>query len=57
MNLGFVSSKGEAKRLIQGGGIKLDGEKVSDIQAQLDYSGKESVVLQVGKRNFIRLVK
>ena len=57
VNLGFVSSKGEAKRLIQGGGIKLDGEKVSDIQAQLDYSGKESVVLQVGKRNFIRLVK
>ena len=55
--LGFVPSKGEAKRLIQGGGIKLDGEKVSDVQAKLDYAGKESVVLQVGKRNFIKLVK
>ena len=57
VNVGFVASKGEAKRLIQGGGIKLDGEKVSDVQSKLDYAGKDAVVLQVGKRNFIKLVK
>ncbi len=57
LNLGFVPSKGEAKRLIQGGGMKIDGEKVSDVQAKLDYQGKDSVVLQAGKRNFIKLVK
>ena len=57
VNVGFVASKGEAKRLVQGGGIKLDGEKVSDVQMKLDYAGKDSVVLQVGKRNFIKLVK
>ncbi len=57
VNLGFVASKGDAKRLIQGGGMKIDGEKVSDVQAKLDYQGKESVVLQAGKRNFIKLVK
>ena len=27
VKLSFVQSKGEAKRLIQGGGVKLDGEK------------------------------
>ena len=31
VRLGFVQSKGEAKRLIQGGGVKLDGEKLSDM--------------------------
>ena len=28
VELGFVASKGEAKRLIQGGGVKIDGEKL-----------------------------
>ncbi len=57
VNLGLVPSKGEAKRLIQGGGMKVDGEKVSDIQAKLEYGDKTSVVLQAGKRNFVKLVK
>ena len=57
VKLGFVPSKGEAKRLIQGGGLKIDGEKIADIQAKLDYAGKDSVILQAGKRNFIKLVK
>ena len=30
---------------------------VSDIQAKLDYADKDFVVLQAGKRNFIKLVK
>ena len=57
VNLSLVPSKGEAKRLIQGGGIKLDGEKISDVQAKLEYGNKTSVILQVGKRNFVKLVK
>ena len=57
VNLTFVPSKGEAKRLIQGGGIKIDGEKVSDVQAKLEYGEKTFVILQVGKRNFVKLVK
>ena len=54
VELSFVQSKGEAKRLIQGGGVKIDGEKVSDmglvIKPQMD------VVLQAGKRKFAKLV-
>ena len=54
VNLGFVQSKGEAKRLIQGGGVKLDGEKVSDMSLVL-HPGM-NVVLQAGKRKFAKLV-
>ena len=54
LDLKFVQSKGEAKRLIQGGGVKIDGEKISDmglvIKPQMD------VVLQAGKRKFAKLV-
>ena len=57
VSLGFASSKGDVKRLIQGGGLKIDGEKVNDVQAKLSFADKNSVVLQAGKRNFIRLVK
>ena len=54
VELSFVQSKGEAKRLIQGGGVKIDGEKISDmgfvVKPQMD------AVLQAGKRKFAKLV-
>lgn len=55
VELNFVQSKGEAKRLIQGGGVKIDGEKISDLNYSIDF--ERSVVLQAGKRNFVKLVK
>jgi tyrosyl-tRNA synthetase len=51
----LTPSRNEARRLIQGGGVKLDGEKVGDVDAQLQRSAGSSVVLQVGKRKFLRL--
>jgi len=51
----MAPSKNEARRLIQGGGVKLDGEKVADPEAQITYAAGSSVVLQVGKRKFLRL--
>ena len=54
VNLNFVASKGEAKRLIQGGGVKLDGEKISDM-GFIVTSGMDKV-LQAGKRKFAKLV-
>lgn len=53
---GFVSSKSEAKRLIQGGGVKLDNEKVCDIAQKIFFEEKESLILQAGKRRFAKLV-
>lgn len=55
VELNFVASRGEAKRLIQGGGVKVEGEKISDLNYSFDFV--ESVVLQSGKRNFVKLVK
>ena len=49
----FASSGSEAKRLIDGGGVKINGEVVSGHDVPLDdLSG---ATLQVGKRRFVRL--
>jgi tyrosyl-tRNA synthetase len=53
--VGFAKSKGEARRLIEGGGVSLDGRKVSDWKETVSLAAP--VVLKVGKRNFGRLVK
>lgn len=55
VELNFVQSKSEAKRLIQGGGVKIDGEKIADLTYALNFDS--SVVLQAGKRRFAKLVK
>ncbi|MCS6847128.1 MAG: tyrosine--tRNA ligase [Anaerolineae bacterium] len=51
--LKFAASKGEARRLIAGGGVYLDGRTVSDAN-ELPAPPQ---ILQVGKRRFARLVK
>jgi tyrosyl-tRNA synthetase len=51
---GMVNSKSEARRLIQQGGVKLDGEKVPGIEAEIAVT--EERVLQIGRRRFVRLV-
>jgi tyrosyl-tRNA synthetase len=51
----LAPSKSEAKRLVQGGGVKLNGtDTLSDVDATLTLHAGESIVLQVGKRKFIR---
>jgi tyrosyl-tRNA synthetase len=55
-DIGFTRSKGEAKRLIKNGGVRLDGEKVDDIDAVVSLPPGADTVLQVGKRKFMRLV-
>lgn len=57
VELSFAASKGEAKRLIQGGGVKIDGEKVIDQALKINFTNKDEFILQSGKRNFAKLVK
>jgi len=52
--LTFASSKGEAKRLIKNGGVRLDGDPISDVGAEVSLEALPQV-LQVGKRHFVRL--
>ncbi|MBV9190387.1 MAG: tyrosine--tRNA ligase, partial [Betaproteobacteria bacterium] len=49
----LVPSTNEATRLIEQGGVKLNGEKVSDKNLALRRG--ETVVIQVGKRKFARV--
>lgn len=50
---GLVASTSEALRMIDGGGVRIDGEKVSD--KALKLTAGSTVVLQVGKRKFARV--
>lgn len=50
----LAASKGEARRLIAGGGVSLNGEKVADEKAFLTPT-EEGVVLKVGKRKFLKV--
>jgi tyrosyl-tRNA synthetase len=51
----FGISSSEGRRLIQQGGVKLDGEPVAADALDVASSGLEGRVLQVGKRRFCRL--
>ena len=51
---GMVTSKGEARRLIQGGGVSIDGEKISDISQTVDISNPR--IIKAGKRKFLKIM-
>ena len=51
----FEISSSEARRLIDQGGVKLDGEPISGDSLDLDLGDLDGRVLQVGKRRFRRL--
>ena len=52
----FSLSRSEARRLIEQGGVRIDGERVDPDRLDLAASELEGRVLQVGKRRFARLV-
>ena len=55
--VGICASSSEARRQIQGGGVKLDGEKLSDPNQEFAGAAElEGKVLQLGKKTFRRLV-
>ncbi len=55
---GLVPSKGEARRLIQQGGIAIDDEKVTDVKAELtkEAFAKGYVVIKKGKKVFHKAI-
>ena len=55
--VGICASSSEARRQIQGGGVKLDGEKLSDPNQEFAGAAElDGKVLQLGKKTFRRLV-
>lgn len=53
---GLVSSNAEGKRLIQEGGVKLNGETVKDPNLVVSLQGADTSVVQVGRRKFVKVV-
>ncbi len=51
---GLAGSTSQARRLIIQGGVKIDGEKITDPEASIEP--KAGMVIQVGKRKFVRVV-
>ena len=54
---GLASSNGEARKLVQGGGVSLNGEKVADFKQQLakDFFNEECMIKK-GKKTFHKVV-
>ncbi|HPI28685.1 MAG TPA: tyrosine--tRNA ligase [Candidatus Marinimicrobia bacterium] len=51
---GAVSSNGEARRLIQQGGVRINDEKISDINYAIQNKGE--YITKVGKRRFFKFI-
>ena len=55
LKIGAVSSKNEARRIIQGGGLKINGEKIEDPKAVIEIG--DCMKVQVGKKRFYKIVR
>ena len=53
-NLKLAETKAEAKRVIKQGGVKVNGEKITDPMYKLDLS--RELIIQVGKRKFAKII-
>lgn len=52
---GLLSSGGEARRMIKGGGVYLNGKRIEDVDLEVPLGGE--IILRVGKRKFLKVVK
>jgi tyrosyl-tRNA synthetase len=53
---GMTASNSEATRLITGGGVQIDQQKVSDPKLKLDLKAGESIIIKAGKKKFTKIV-
>lgn len=51
----LAASMAEARRLIEQGGVSLDGERISRADYEVDLSAGRTALIQVGKRRFLRI--
>ena len=52
---GFATSRGDAKRMVSGNGVKINGEAITDITTMIDTTSKP--VIQFGKNKFKKIVR
>jgi tyrosyl-tRNA synthetase len=51
----LAPSMAEARRLIEQGGVRADGERVARPDAEIELQADRALLLQVGKRHFLRV--
>jgi len=51
----LAPSKAEARRLIEQGGVRVEGEKVSKHDAEIELTNGNAVLIQVGKRKYLKV--
>ncbi len=54
-NLGVFSSRAEAKRVIRGGGVKINGQPVTDVNRVL-YHKDGPFIVRIGKKRFFKII-
>jgi tyrosyl-tRNA synthetase len=55
-DVGLFKSKGEARRMIQQGGLYIDGQKIEDPEMLVKAQNKQHTMLQKGKKTFLKVV-
>lgn len=55
VKLGICGSNSEASRLIEGGGVQIDGQKVADKKMKMDLDSGKSFLLKAGKKTFMKV--
>jgi tyrosyl-tRNA synthetase len=53
---GLAPSMAEARRLIEQGGVRLGGERVTDVTYEAELVEGSNILLQVGRRRFLRVI-
>ena len=56
VHVGFVASKGAARRLIDNRGLRVDGVPLDDRSAVLELAARPALVFQSGKNSFVRVL-
>lgn len=51
----LAASNSEARRLIQQGAVRVDGDAVREIKAEISTTGSDPILVQVGKRRFAKV--
>lgn len=53
---GLSASNGEATRLIVGGGVSIDQQKIADTKLKLDLKSGQQLLIKAGKKKFVKVV-
>ncbi len=53
---GLSASNGEAARLLAGGAVQIDQQKISDLKMKLDLTSGQALVIKAGKKKFMKVI-